>query len=81
MRISNVLRWAASSLSGHVVMFAVMFSLPICATFLDLNYRDGTLSVAWALWIVSVSSLSGILVALLFWYTVSRPLLKGKKDQ
>lgn len=79
-RSTNPLKWAASSLLGHVVVFAVTFSLPICVAFLDLNYRDGTLDAAWAFWIVSMSGLIGIVVAALFWYTVSRPLIKRRKD-
>lgn len=81
MRLVDILRWAASSLRGHMVGFAFVYSLPLCVTFLDLTYRDGTLDLSSVLWIVSVCGLTGIIVAALFWVFVSRSLVKRRKDK
>jgi hypothetical protein len=81
MRLIDIPRWAASSLRGHVVGFAFVYSLPLCVTFLDLTYRDGALDVASVLWIVSICGLTGIIVATLFWLFVSRPLVKRRKGR
>jgi hypothetical protein len=81
MRLIDIPRLAASSLRGHMFGFAFVYSLPLCVTFLDLTYRDGTLDVASALWIVSICGLTGIIVATLFWFFVSRSLVKRHKDR
>jgi peptidoglycan/LPS O-acetylase OafA/YrhL len=81
MKLIGSLRWAASSLLGHVVGFALLYSVPLCVTFLGMTYNEGTLDVPSALWIVFVCGLTGIIVATLFWYIVSRPLVKRRKDR
>jgi hypothetical protein len=81
MRTTNLLQWAAGTLLGHVVASAVGFSLPLCIVFLDLNYQEGTLNPAWALWIVSMTGLLGLVFAVLFWYSVTRPLIKRRNDR
>jgi hypothetical protein len=75
------LKWASSSLLGHVVLFEAAFSVPLCLVLLDSNYTDGTLTVGWALWIVSISGLAGVVVAVLGWHTVTLPLIKRRKDR
>jgi len=81
MQLIGSLRLAASSLLGHVVGFALLYSVPPCVTFLAMSYNERTLDAPSALWIVSVCGLTGIIVAMLFWYIVSRPLIKRRKDR
>jgi hypothetical protein len=75
------LKWASSSLLGHLVLVEVVCSVPLCLVLLDLNYEDGTLTAGWALWIFSISALAGVIGAALVWYTISLPLIKRRKDR
>ena len=71
--------WASHSLIGHVVSSQVYFSLPLLILFLGTEYSDGTLSSISALYALFISSLAGLVFAILFWYTVSLPLIKRRK--
>ena len=44
------------------------------------NYDEGALTGSWALHIAFVCAAGAFAVALLVWYTITRPLLKRKKE-
>ncbi len=81
MKLIGSLRWAASSLQGHVVGFALVYSVPLCVTFLVMTYNEDALDIPSALQIVFVCGLTGIIGATLFWYIVSRPLVERRKKR
>ena len=74
----TLLKRAGTSLWGHVIFYEVVFSLPIAATFLYLNYSDGTLTTSWAGHIAIVSAAFGAMVAVGIWYTITLPRLKRR---
>jgi len=75
----SFLEWASHSLIGHVAFFQITFSLSITILFLGLGYSDGTLTPIWALYTIFISSIIGLIIAILIWYTVSLPLIKRYK--
>ena len=74
----RLLKRVGISLWGHVLFYQVVFSLPIAATFLYLNYSDGTLTTAWAGLIAIVSAVFGLMVAVGIWYTITLPRLRRR---
>ena len=78
-RQKSFLKWASHSLFGHVVLIQIVWSPIMSILFLWLNYSDGTLTPVWALYTVIVASFSGVILAILFWYTVSLPFIKRYK--
>lgn len=77
----NFFKWASSSLLGHVALTEVFFSVPLFLVFLDLNYEDGTLTIAWALYMALIWALLGVVSAAFVWHTISLPLIKRRKDR
>jgi hypothetical protein len=71
-------RWASKSLVGHLVFFGGAFAIGESLFFCTQNYMDGTLTVAWAIWIVSASIVLGALGAGAVWYTMTLPRLKRR---
>jgi len=75
------MKWMASSLSGHIVLSEIIFGLPMLAFFLYQDSWQGTLTVAWvaylATFIIAMSAALGTLI----WFTVSAPMIKGRKDK
>ncbi len=51
------------------------------AIFLIANYVDGTLTVAWAFYILWVSFWGGIIVAVLIWFTLTAPLIRATNQK
>jgi hypothetical protein len=78
MQRTGFWQWAGTSLVGHLALYQMAFAVPIAATFLYLNYSDGTLTATWAVRIVVVSCVVGALVAASIWYTITSPLLKRR---
>jgi hypothetical protein len=74
----NFLKRATSSLLGNILLWEVVFSLPLFLIFLLKSNSQGTLSFGWAIHIALVSALVGALAATCFWYLVSMPLIKGR---
>jgi hypothetical protein len=75
----KLLKRASSSLMGHVALFESFFSLPLSLIFLRINYLEGTLTPLWALRVILVSAVGGVIPALVLWYTVTSPLVKRRK--
>jgi len=71
-------KWLGTSLMGHVLFYQLIFAVPIMATFLYLNYSDGTLTTAWAVHIVLVSAVIGAMVAAGIWYVITLPQIKRR---
>lgn len=40
---STFFRWIGSTLSGHVIVFGITVTVPLCVAFLDFDYRGGSL--------------------------------------
>jgi hypothetical protein len=66
----------SSSLGGHIVLAQVGMGLPLAALFLYQNHTEGTLTFRWALWVVFVAAAAAFAWAVMFWSTVSRPLIR-----
>jgi hypothetical protein len=73
----NLIGWASRSLRGHIVLFETFFSIPMFFLFLDPGPTG--LTVGWALYSAAVWAAGGAVVAILFWYTVTAPLIKRKR--
>lgn len=76
MWIKRFMKWASFSFVGHIVLFELLFSIPILLIFLVLIYSEHGLTVIWALYMVFLCGLAGGLIATLFWFTLSQPLIK-----
>jgi hypothetical protein len=72
------LKWAATTLLGHVVVVEVLFSLPLSLMYLYMNYTDGTLTTGRAIWLILVGAVIGPVAAMFFWYTTSLPMIKRR---
>jgi hypothetical protein len=75
----NFLRWCSSSIAGHLVLVGLPFFAAEMIVGLLSNYYEGALTASWAVHIASVCAAGAFAVALLVWYTITRPLLKRKK--
>jgi len=76
MQFNKFLKWASSSLVGHMVLIGVPCWV---AGFLSLslaNYFEGTLTITWALGTLVESAVAGAAVATLVWYTMTLPRIK-----
>jgi len=75
---NKLLEWGSLSLLGHIVLSEVLFATPLSILFLYLNLKEGDLTPGWALHIVLTDAAFGVVVAALFWYLVSLPLLRKR---
>jgi hypothetical protein len=75
---SNELQRAIASLPGHIVLFEAVFSLPLFSYFLLHTYRQGTLSLSWALYLLLLWSILGAVGGAFFWYVISQPLTRRR---
>jgi len=71
---TSFLYWASHCLSGHVVFFQIV-SLPLFLFFLATDYAEHTVSVGRTISLVFLVSAAGIFVAVLGWFTVTKPLI------
>lgn len=72
---SQFLKWAARSPWGHQVLGQLAFGIPMTLLFLHLNYVEGTLTSDWAVHVVTIGIISGVVMGVLLWYTLTRPLI------
>ncbi len=79
-RQESFLKWASHSLIGHVVLFQIGVTFPMLFTFSDSMYLDGVLAFGRVLRVLFLTVGGGLVVAMLFWYTVSRPLIGRRKN-
>ena len=76
---NKIISFAKSSLLGHIAFLQVVYAMPLFLLFAYLNYVRGELTLSWVLWMLLVSSASGLVVAVLFWYTTTLPRMKRGK--
>ena len=72
----RVVKWACATLAGHLMILGSMWSI---VEFVVLDYqsvRSGTLSAHWALHNATGAVALGAVFAMLFWFLVTRPLLR-----
>lgn len=60
--------WVRTTLQGHIVGIWIYFSCPGAAVLLLLNYQDGTLNIAWALYIIFAALVIGAGLATVLFY-------------
>ena len=77
-RQKSFLGWASHSLIGHVVLAQIGFTIPMLFVFRDSLYVYGALHFGRVLYVLSLVVGSGVAWAVLFWYTVSRPLIRRR---
>jgi hypothetical protein len=79
MKPKSLLRWARTTLLGHIILCDIIAGLPLALVFLALFYSDGTLTLDWALHTV-VACLIGMGAAgAFFWFAVTQPRFTKKK--
>ncbi len=79
-RQQSFFKWASHSLIGHIVLFPIGFTVPMLFVFWDSMYSGGVLTFARVLHVLSLLVGGGLVVAILFWYTISRPLIGRRKN-
>jgi len=76
---SRLMKWASSSLLGHVVLCGTAWAGPMALLGMGLNYYDGTLTVGWALQITLGCILGGMVLGVVLWFTLTVPLAKSRE--
>lgn len=77
----NFLKKGNPTLLGHVVLFEVIFSLPLFLFFLSTRHARGTLTLDSGIYLAFIWAAGGAVVAVLFWFTFSLPLMKRRGTQ
>lgn len=72
------LKWGATSLLGHIVLFELFGSLPLAIIIGTIEHSAGTMSFARVLRLIVTSSLFGPFCALPLWYLVTGPFLRAR---
>lgn len=72
---------ACHSLGGHVLLFEVALSLPLFLVFLLERLQKSAVSFEWVLRVASVAALSGAVAGVVFWFALSRNLIRAKGSQ
>lgn len=49
-RNNKFLKWMATTLKGHMVLFGLVWLLVMSPVFIGLNYSEGDLTLTWALY-------------------------------
>jgi hypothetical protein len=76
------IRSATSSLRNHIFFIWVYFSLPMSLFTAALTYQDAKLTLIRILWILTVCTSAGVILALVGWYVIV-PLIRrrsGRRD-
>src|SRR5665213_2669092 len=79
MQIRKYVIWLASSLIGTIVLFQFGFAVPMFIIFSYLNYTEGTLTPAWALYSALICCLAGASVGVFVWNTIFSSVSKRQK--
>jgi len=77
----NLFKWARTSLVGTIVVFELFVSIPLSILGLLLNFSEGTLSFAWAIWVLYVCAVGGAALAVVIRYAVVLPHLKRRENR
>lgn len=73
------LRWGATSLLGHIVLFELFGSLPMAIVIGMIEHSAGALTFARVMRLIVTSSLFGPFCALPLWYFVTGPFLRARQ--
>jgi len=68
MSLLNIVRGATASLRNHILFWQVVFAAPMAAVAALDAYHDNALTLLWGVRIVVVTSVMGVVVALVGWY-------------
>jgi hypothetical protein len=79
MRITAFLKWASTSLVGHVLLYGLAFTLFLSPILIYLNYVEQTLTLSWAIFVVVVCAVLGAVGGLLIWSTITLPYIRRRK--
>jgi hypothetical protein len=79
MTLKQLIRLGSSSLRNHIVLIFIVASLPMTAMFGVSSYQDGELTPLWMLWIFTVWTLGGLVMALIGWFIILPPILRRFK--
>lgn len=63
----------------HIVLWELFFAAPLVLAIGYEEYSEGTLTVNWAIYMVSVGALLGLIAGVLFWWCVVLPIKGGKR--
>jgi hypothetical protein len=63
------LRRLGRSFPGHLALWEAFWGVPMAVWALRMNYNEGTLTFAWALWCILVAGVLALVVGALFWFT------------
>lgn len=74
-------KWCSSSLIGHLVLFQLICAAPLSAMFILKMSSEHTLTVSSAFFIAAMCSVLFAIVAALFWYTLSKPLISSRSKK
>jgi hypothetical protein len=70
---------ANPTLPAHIVLFEVVYALPLFLFFAVQSYGQGTLTLGGALYLLVLWATGGAVVATAFWFTFSLPLIKRRR--
>jgi hypothetical protein len=73
MRLREIAQWSRTSLFNLILLCEVAISAPSFLGFCVANYREGSLTLPWALWILAVTVAEGIAFALPTWFPFVAP--------
>jgi len=74
----TISKWFASSLTGHIAFFSLIFSVPFFFWGLFTNYADRTLTPDFALEMGLEIAALGVVGATAVWYTITLPLIRRR---
>jgi hypothetical protein len=78
MVLRHFFGWGRTSLVGNIALFESFLSAPFFVVMSLANYLEGTLTLAWALWIALISAILGVVVAVPIWFLLIRPRVLHK---
>jgi predicted membrane protein len=67
--------WLTRSLPGNVIVFVVAMVVIFYSLMAALIYSEGDLSLWWALYMLGLCIVGGVIVGILFWFAGTRPFL------
>jgi hypothetical protein len=70
----RLIRWFASSLSGHVTFAIIVAGIPFFLLFLPMIRREWGLTFSSVMYLVLWSAAAWGLCGVMLWYAISKPL-------
>ncbi len=72
---SGYLKWAVSSLKGHLTLWPLLFGIPEILLGLHLNFIEGTLTADWAAHLIIYGAIISTVAAVPFWFLITKPFM------